>query len=142
MGQTPALPTIGEGALTLERRAVVQEADARLPGQLEQRVAEDGNALAEVLRIKLLHLQYLAVLDPDPADRRTPVQARAFVEHPVEIHESLREGFWIVRKDVHDTITGDGSARGRRSLSGDHSCHCCDNSQRKKRERTDLHRAT
>ena len=125
MGQTPALASIGERTLALERCAVVEE-PILTATSARTACRRNGNAFAEVLRIQLLQLQDLAVFDPHLADGRTAVQARAFVEHPIEVFKTLREGLRIVGKDVDDTITGDWSARRRRSLSGDHSRHCCD----------------
>ena len=102
MREAPAFAGVAERALLLERLAVVDEPEARLPGQLDDAVLPDGDPLAEIRRVERLDLQDLAGREIDLADPRTAVQAGALVEHAVDELEPLRECLAIVRIAAHD----------------------------------------
>ena len=102
MREAPAFTGVAEGPLLLERLAVVDEPEARLPRQLDDAVLPDGDPLAEIGRVERLDLKNFARREIDLADPRTAVQAGALVEHAVDELEPLRECLAIVRIAAHD----------------------------------------
>ena len=104
MRQPPTLARIRKRLDLLERRQVVDEARLRLPRELDQGLAPDDDALAEVALVERRTLQDLAGLEAHLADGRLPVEARAFVQHAVEIHEALRERRPVVRVHLDNFV--------------------------------------
>ena len=108
--------------------------DALLPGELQQLVADDRDALAKVrraVRRLLLVVVRLAAagLHVHRADLRSAVEAVALVERAgVVKDEALREGVRVVREGRHDLIRADiGGAHAiveRRYLRAELSVDC------------------
>ena len=119
MRQAPPLTEILEGAPLLKAGAVVDERDPRLPGELDEVGLPQRDPFAEVLRADFAALQHLAGFQLDLADRRSPVQAGAFVEHAVHELEPLRERTGIVRIDTNNLVRVHGNVRGDRKLRGE-----------------------
>ena len=67
MRQAPSFTVVGEGALRAEAAGVVDEAEVRLPRQLDQFAAEERQTLAEILGGERVTLQHLPGLEIDLA---------------------------------------------------------------------------
>src|SRR5258708_6656015 len=121
----PALALVIEGLPLLERGDVVDEADLRLPCDLDQRAVPVGDALAEILRAERLALNDLARFQLDLPDARAPVEAGAFVEEPVSEDEALRKRFAIVRKRADHLVAVGRHGRLARSHLARLACPLC-----------------
>src|ERR1019366_8916682 len=84
-GESPAFARVREFAFGSEGGEIVDEALFGLPGQFQQAVLPYDDALAEILARDVAVLEHLAGLQLHLADARSLVQARALIEHAVEV---------------------------------------------------------
>ena len=142
MREAPPFARITERLDRLEGRLVVDEPDLGLPGELDDRVPPDGDALAEVLRVERLVLEDFAGLELDLADPRLTVLSGALVEVAVDILQALGEGLPVVGIDLDDAIA---SHRCRRFLLRGarrvrHGCHRRTGREERQRRERQHHR--
>src|SRR5688572_15794713 len=102
MRQAPSLSGVVERALERERGEVVDEADFRGVGELNEPVPPVSQPFGEIAAIYVLPLENFARLEAHFPNARTSVQAGALVEHAVANDQPLRERLRIVRERVHN----------------------------------------
>jgi len=102
----------------LEGRQVRHEREARAPGELNQAIVDTCQALAKESRLQFALREHFAVLEPDLAERRTPVLAGALVHRVLVPDEPLRKGVRRVRVLTNDAHAKRLDLWGRRGESG------------------------
>src|SRR6185312_5885610 len=120
-GQAPALALVVEAALQRERLRVEQEADVRLPRQVDDGVADGRRAFAEVFVGQVLLLHDLTGLQVDLAQRRAALLAGGLVQLAIPEEQALREGLRVVRIRVLDEEAVHGNGRLGGTGGGDRS---------------------
>ena len=111
VGQSPTLTGVREFLLFREGLPVVDEADAGLIRELDDAVADHGDALAEIAAVQGDLLERSPGAQIHPTQRRLPMQAGAFVELSVSDGQPLREGRRVVRMTADDLVTVPGNGR-------------------------------
>ena len=111
MAEPPSLPLVLQRVQRREGGGVVDEGQPRLPGQLHQPVADQREALAEVLVA-----QGVAEEDPSGGDVhlahvRPSVLPRALVEAPVVDEQSLGVGLGVVGELAQQLVVKPGHGR-------------------------------
>ena len=94
--------------------AVVDEADLRLVGELNELVVPDDDAFAEVLLRQIAFLEHFAGVQPHLANRRRAVIAGALVEESIDPLQALRERGGVVRIGTNDGVGEHGQRRAGR----------------------------
>src|SRR5258706_10358961 len=97
VGQPPSFTRITKCSQTSERDPVIDNPNARSPGQLDQLVPSDGDSLTEVLPIEADFLHDFAGFQANLAHHGMPFHPGTFVEKPIVEDQPLREGRSIVR---------------------------------------------
>src|SRR5690606_21356080 len=100
---------------------IVDKGDVRLPGQLVNMSADDGDAFAEVAAAQALALQHLPTLEIDAAQGGTSALAGPLVQVAVMNQQPLTEGTGAVGEGSHDLIMIDGHVGAYRQ--GGHEQH-------------------
>src|SRR5690606_29525494 len=104
-GQAPALAGIREGGQGAEARALPYQGLAGFPGQLQDAVAHQGDALTELPGAQGDAAQYPAGGQLDLPQAGVAVQPGALVEAAVGPGEALGEGGGIVGMAGDDLVT-------------------------------------
>jgi len=97
---------------------VIHEADAVLPSELEDFVAQYRDALAEVFAGQAVDLQDASCAQLHPPQRRLALQPCALIEVAVVELQPLREGLWVVREGIDDFVAEGGDVWLWRRLVG------------------------
>jgi len=105
VAQAPALALVGVGRHLLERRQVVDEGGAFLPGELDQPVVNEGQPFGEVLLSDWDAADDLAGLRIDLAQRGLAVLPGALVEGAVMEQQALGVGGRVVGAHVQHLRT-------------------------------------
>jgi hypothetical protein len=121
MGHAPALDAVVELLEESESLPVVDEPDARRPGELVDAISEDRDPLAEILGKELRPLENASGLDVHFPEARAAAKPRALVENPVEVDQPLGEGGAVVGIGFLDLVGVHGRRREQQHKRYNHS---------------------
>ena len=110
-GEPPAVAVVVKRAQQAKAKAVVNEGNVGLPGELHQCAAPRGKAFGKVLLRHCGRLQRAPGREIFHAQRGAAVEAGALVQMPVDVDQALGVGAGIVGIGVDDEIRIVGAGR-------------------------------